>query len=173
MDLRQAVEKLPEQNVVHVTRQDSDGRRGFLWYVTFISIIGNAVPNLECETGVLNYNCDVSIVQSGTLPMSGNISIGHFSHVTRPLAFNSEADAIKMALENLPSTKGSVTVLRRSFSGPGENRMASNFRCVAGRNVGSLSVDTSKLSGTSVFSNVTIVEPGTSTSRRIFSITIA
>ena len=96
--------------------------------------------------------------------MSGNISIGHFSHTTRPLAFNSEADAIKMALENLPSIKGSVTVLRRSFfSGPGENRMASNFRCVAGGNVGSLSVDTSKLSGTSVFSNVTIVEPGTST----------
>ena len=116
MDLRQAVEKLPGTgNVVHVTRQDSDGRRGFLWYVTFISIIGNAVPKLECETGVLNYNCDVSIVQAGTLPMSGNISIGHFSHVTRPLAFNSEADAIKMALENLPSTKGSVTVLRRSF----------------------------------------------------------
>ena len=64
MDLRQAVEKLPGTgNVVHVTRQDSDGRRGFLWYVTFISIIGNAVPNLECVTSVLNYNCDVSIVQ--------------------------------------------------------------------------------------------------------------
>ena len=30
MDLRQAVEKLPGTgNVVHVTRQDSDGRRGF------------------------------------------------------------------------------------------------------------------------------------------------
>ena len=52
MDLRQAAEKLPGTgNVVHVTRQDSDGRRGFLWYVTFISIIGNAVPKLECENG--------------------------------------------------------------------------------------------------------------------------
>ena len=57
------------------------------------------------KTGVLNYNCDVSIVQAGTLPMSGNISIGHFSHVTRPLAFNSEADAIKMALEKFAKHK--------------------------------------------------------------------
>ena len=41
--------------------------------------------------------------------------------------------------------------------------MASNFRCVAGRKCWPLSVDTSKLSGTSVFANLTIVEPGTST----------
>ena len=68
-----------------------------------------------------------------------------------------------MALENLPSTKGLVTVLRRSFF-PDQEKIEwqVTFDALQGGNIDPLSVDTSKLSGTSIFSNVTIVEPGTS-----------
>lgn len=56
-----------------------------------------------------------------------------------------------MALENLPSIKGSVTVSRRSFFLDQEKiEWQVTFDVLQGGNVGSLSVDTSKLSCTSV-----------------------
>ena len=56
--------------------------------------------------------------------------------MTRPLAFNSEADAIKMALENLPSTKGSVTVFGALFSDQEKIEWQVTFDALQGGNVG-------------------------------------
>jgi len=61
MDVRQAVESLHGVGaVVHVTRQHADGKRGFAWLVTYVSLIGNTGPLLECEESISNYACTVS-----------------------------------------------------------------------------------------------------------------
>jgi hypothetical protein len=93
--------------------------------------------------------------------LSGNITFGHYSHISNSIFFDSKASDVKQVLENLPSTIGTVDVARTSFL-PSQEKVewVITFGFSQGGNVSPLTVDTSGLSGTGIDVNVTVVKPG-------------
>ena len=152
MEVKSALESLSTVEEVDVLRRNT--KNGFDWEVSFIKSLGNldSIDTHQHIFGVFS----VDITGGNPTPLGGFFSLSIFGEITHDLPYDISSDALKDALEMLPSIRR-VDVSKFS-SNNGQSRWIITFRDP--NSTMDIVVDTSSLSGSLDFGGSSvIVEP--------------
>jgi hypothetical protein len=133
-------------DALQITRSSVDGQRGYSWSITFLLYDGD-VPNIVVDSSAIS-GIGKQVVMSELTKgntLNGSFAIIYGAHTTTPIPYNASANAVKLALQSLPSV-GSVAVDRTMINNHGLFTWRVQFMTNAG-DLPFMTVDATNLGG--------------------------